>query len=516
MTEEQIHFLNNECNSICFSSGKDFSIFYTTLGVNNPESYRMVLEKLENKNRIKEIKFTDNSFDLSMIKDFEAIEILDNSSFNSKHELDLELLYQIYENFKNIKTIKFNKVDERVLEVYNQFNFKIETSDERYKIQSENELIKYHNKFELKRGNLNIWVPENFTFEQIDELISHCSSFNEIRLPDDDVEKAFELYNYLKNKNISVKTLIIKCENKNYNNLNLLESIQGDVNIIMHYGETFGYASLDEFLAMRASIEYYKSLIEAQNLSPIEKVMYAYDVIKSFSYSSSGKKATRRRREEAEIHSIIATGNIVCRGYTQILKQILQELGIKTTEVGIFAQQRLHSEPDQYDLIDPNRTGHARNLVRIDDEKYGIHGIFSLDATWDSNLENQSGLNLYRFFLIPPTKYNEVTPDDSYPKLYTYFWEMPTKDRVILEKRLADPDYSFDCELTKSLEDLFGTIEMTDAMKDYFYQTPNISYEQFVEILHNVRLAQGYTNQDFEKDVVFPLSMTNKVASKVA
>ena len=34
-----------------------------------------------------------------------------------------------------------------------------------------------------------------------------------------------------------------------------------------------------------------------------------------------------------------------------------------------------------------NIEGHARNIIKIDDDKYNIHGIFVADSTWDNDLE---------------------------------------------------------------------------------------------------------------------------------
>ena len=54
----------------------------------------------------------------------------------------------------------------------------------------------------------------------------------------------------------------------------------------------------------------------------------------------------------------------------------IQEVGVTCIKVGVTCLS-----PDVEDV------GHARNFVRIDDDKYNIHGLYAMDITWDSDKE---------------------------------------------------------------------------------------------------------------------------------
>jgi len=266
-------------------------------------------------------------------------------------------------------------------------------------------------------------------------------------------------------------------------------------NIIIDYGND---ATVEDFIAMRSTLDYYTSLINAQELSPVEKTMYAYDLVKSYAYSNTGKKITSLGRKESMIHSIIKEGNIVCGGYSAMLKQILEEVGINSTTVSIKSQQRFDRTPDQYEFVDPMSTGHARTLVKIDDEKYDINGMFSLDATWDSNDKQQQGLDFYTHFLTAPSNYKEVFPDDSYPNLYSHIWGHSFRASDNLKKLRENPKALATSELISPIKELFGEL-VSDEVLEIYSKTPGLTKEQFQQILYTVRMAQGYGEKAIEE-----------------
>ena len=64
----------------------------------------------------------------------------------------------------------------------------------------------------------------------------------------------------------------------------------------------------EEYKGLYETIKYYRMLINENNLSPVEKVMYAYDIMKTFPYNESKKDVYDSR----DPHRIVETGNIVC------------------------------------------------------------------------------------------------------------------------------------------------------------------------------------------------------------
>lgn len=235
------------------------------------------------------------------------------------------------------------------------------------------------------------------------------------------------------------KTRII-LENRDYVDINVLNDIKEKYNIELRYGidSTYSIDDLEDFIAMRANINYYKKLIDEAELSPFEKLTYAYDLIKSHEYREAENKNESRR-----IDKIVKTGYIVCAGYSFFLEQLLKEEGIDAMTI--------------YTNV-PNEKGfeaHARNLVKIKDEKYGIDGVFALDATFDSarnlikvidengdekikvgyeKLESDvvekyyDNLSLYRCFMVPIRDYQRIFKGEDFPDEQEFMGdiELPT------------------------------------------------------------------------------------------
>ncbi len=74
------------------------------------------------------------------------------------------------------------------------------------------------------------------------------------------------------------------CENRTYPDLDKLVDLNKKYQLSIDYGSCYK-TDADSYLGMRSTIDYYKDLINTANLSPVEKLMYAYDLIKSYSYN---------------------------------------------------------------------------------------------------------------------------------------------------------------------------------------------------------------------------------------
>ena len=153
----------------------------------------------------------------------------------------------------------------------------------------------------------------------------YLSDFNKLVInePSSISEISFILDTINKN-NIPVDKVLIKLENKSYDDLDQLMKLSGKYDIKLRYSNEFVNVSVNQFITMRATLDYYKNLIEEADLSPLEKATYAYDIIKSYVYKEVEKnedKLTSRK-----IYSIIESGKIVCVGYANFYAQLMKEL----------------------------------------------------------------------------------------------------------------------------------------------------------------------------------------------
>lgn len=313
-----------------------------------------------------------------------------------------------------------------------------------------------------------------------DELVDVSIDSNKLG----DIDK---FYNYLLNKGYQVNSICINVEKMDYLNIDLsrYEKLAKETNLTFDYGNIGDPANLEEFKGLVASLNWYRNLIKAANLSPAEKVMFAYDIMKTFAYNESNVSKIDSR----DPHRIIETGNIVCAGYANMLEQILKDMDdIKVGEIRV----------DCYDSNGNHLGGHARSIVELDDSKYNIHGMYVMDATWDSfkkelsEVKKYTALDLYRYFLVAPNDYKLMFPNDTVPDIF-----MSQEKKVNLVNEYV---YAFEGR-TASIEKskLINTVT-EDKVRKYL-DAKRISLDTFNQMLYNVRIAEGYLPEMMDDEI---------------
>ena len=315
----------------------------------------------------------------------------------------------------------------------------------------------------------------------------------------EDISKLREIVSRIEKKT-KIHKIVLKCENKTYENAYYLNSIAKKYPVEINYGDLHN-CTVEEFLAMRETLDFFNDLVQANNLSPAEILMYAYDIMKTFRYKENKEDKDKSRY----LHNIVMTDYIVCVGYAKFMEQILKENNIKAVEVGVTC-----------DLGNGEHGGHARNLVYLDDDKYDIHGIYAIDATWDSakgrpilitdehgkrfivkearetdTVEKDYDANaLYRHFIVPADEYEDVFIKDTIPPVL----KLQIEDKY--DEFYQDTDkYGPFITTRTDLTALFGEIPSKDDLKDAL-RVRKPSLETFRNILFTVRQAQGYTKEE--------------------
>ena len=301
------------------------------------------------------------------------------------------------------------------------------------------------------------------------------------------------LANYLKSVGIIIERIELNVEKIDYTKIdyNPLNTIASTYDLKINY-EKYPLAEFEDFKNMVETIKWYRSMIMDFDLSPLEKLMFAYDIMKTFKYHENDSNKNMARYPD----KILKSGDIVCVGYANFLKDILKGLdeGLMVNCSGVSA----------YDVKNNCFIGHERNLVKIDDDKYNIHGIYALDATWDSVLESDkakslgdsyNALDLYSYFLIPYNDYEKTFGKDTMPSLFRYY-------AGVLGDSKDDGNYKLsDWPVKQTISDLFDKYIVTeDELHDYLQiKRPNL--EIFLRMLHNVRLAEGYPEEFIDKEL---------------
>ena len=131
----------------------------------------------------------------------------------------------------------------------------------------------------------------------------------------------------------------------------------------------------------------------AINLSPYEKFMYAYNIVKHYKkYQEVDENDDKMNSRK--LYKIIDNDEyMVCVGYANLLNDLLVKLGIESVcySVGVdvgFDKADINAE--NVDDLKSVYGGHERIIVNIVDLKYGIDGIYQSDPTWDNVLGEDS------------------------------------------------------------------------------------------------------------------------------
>jgi len=158
----------------------------------------------------------------------------------------------------------------------------------------------------------------------------------------------------------------------------------------------------------------------AKDLSPLERYLYAYDVVKKLKEYKENHKDKLASRN---LYSILYNDYIVCSGFTAILGDLLDKLDIPNVETGVeitmssykaIAQLKKKydwnnlSASDKYKLVSEQMNfipqndfeKHSRLIVNINDSKYDVNGLYFSDVTWDNALS----LNYYNHALMTTDK----------------------------------------------------------------------------------------------------------------
>ncbi len=150
-----------------------------------------------------------------------------------------------------------------------------------------------------------------------------------------------------------------------------------------------------EYITQVEMIDMYQNILEDyetiqnNNYSITEALFYIYNKYKNRIYKE--EKSNERSALSRSLNQIMKSDNIVCVGYANYLNAIASILNIP-----VFPLEWL-------DRFNPN-SGHRENIAVINDPKYDIKGVFTIDITWDSKKdENDTEYqNNIRHFLVPP------------------------------------------------------------------------------------------------------------------
>ena len=154
--------------------------------------------------------------------------------------------------------------------------------------------------------------------------------------------------------------------------------------------------SLKAYKAEEKKIEAMVASIRGSKLSPLEKFLAVYDIVKNYKPYNDAIGAVN---DSFLLDRILKDDNeyIVCAGYARLLEELLTRVGIPCKRILLDVdrsyKQGFTQEEKPMDFV-----LHTRNLVFLSDPKYDVKGIYISDSTWDNNRENNLYLNCLMTF----------------------------------------------------------------------------------------------------------------------
>ena len=304
----------------------------------------------------------------------------------------------------------------------------------------------------------------------------------------------------------------------------LIEMFKNHKDYLVSVDGNISYVTIEQYERTVLAIDDIVNKIKKYNLSSLEQIMYAYDLVRDRVYTSEGKDEDYS--VSRDISSALLGDKIVCVGYSIIFEKVLDNLGIKSKPVTIKRK-------------DNPRLGHRRNMIYVNDPKYDVNGIYFFDATWDSKKKNNefSFLDSYRFFCktkkeinkYDSINYEDLTLDEidnasdifesiistsglknvprKIVKLINYISNLVDGKDLINLFMIVDTS-----KLPEFLKYKYSNDELIEKVKYYFglIKCQQLGYEKLTKLLYNVRKIEYYEEPskypfslgDFESTIV--------------
>lgn len=247
---------------------------------------------------------------------------------------------------------------------------------------------KYTLKDLKERKSITLIIP--LTQREIANL-KYIKNNTEIRLRNEDSEIKDEIA-YLKNVRITIgeltslnKSLTVAITINNRELLkrsNIIDTTKRNINLVINTDD-YDY-SLKEYLKDETILEELFAKIRISNLSPLEKYIAVYNTVKNYKPYKNDELEKDEKRSRS-LRYILDDNNdlIVCSGFARLLKDGLDRVRIPCKLITLSVEGNKENE----------YIGHARNIVKIDDSKYNIHGYYIADSTWDNKKDIDSYIN---------------------------------------------------------------------------------------------------------------------------
>lgn len=387
-------------------------------------------------------------------------------------ELTEEQLKKIDNLFMNI-TLVNNNIKK---EICSKYAFDYKTPDD----------LKNTNIFNITSDSLKENKIENLRFLPDNAIIDiYMCDYNHEYSEEEILTLISEKLNILDklNKKFIVKipvekrSIFKKLFKNNYNNLDLI--IENDL---------YEYP-YQQYLEEEKKLDSMVEPIKKANLSPLEKYIAVYNIVKNFKPYKENQQNPEYSRY---LRYILDNEYMVCVGYAKLLEILLDKVGISTQHLSVSVDT---SYKKGFTLEEKlvEYAGHARVIVNLDDDKYNIHGLYMSDPTWDNNLQNNylnHAIMTFDKMQISDILFKYDTCSNIVLDIHNF---QEFNDQVnFLLKRSLNQDSIFNQSKTFKEKLLYAYQDVTSYIIDSFKCDPKS--QKFYQALKNCQEENDYIN----------------------
>ena len=449
-----------------------------------------------------------DTIELILPEEFLSIDIINQAFYNltcktltidGKEKVNLEQLIAINNNC-DIRELKVPDLEKNITN--NKFNFKIipninnQFTSKKFKDFVFDDILHFKNlsiELPLKEdytddANKNISEKEDLE-KIIDALIDiDTLSITVIDNGKQSIEESLEIIDKIeKSIGSKIENIYYITGNRNIDNIEILKTLENDHRVSIMYDKEI-ICSIDDFINMRNHINKMVNELKKFELSPLEKVLYVYDIIKDFYIINH--KYMKEKKVSRLIHRIFKVNELNCQAYAALYSEILRELKIEATDFNLYSPL-----VEELFLTSDN---HARTMIHLVDNKYKIDGLFSTDVVWDAIKKIKKNYH-YEFFL---TRISNLKRQYSLDKFHNdieilfnniSITDLSEKEKQVYERLLNKNNIS-----NEDIENLKKIMKNNISLKDFLYS------------LSAVRVAQGRDKKVIKEELVAIVNRTNK------
>ena len=249
---------------------------------------------------------------------------------------------------------------------------------------------------------------------------------------------------------------------------------------------------MEEVVEANNKIDEVVAVIEENNFSPFEAMLYIHKVASSFIYNKD--EESKFVEESRVLPSILNYDTIVCSGYASFVKAVVDRVGndllkgkLRCDFVGCTI-----ADKEKNGNIDAQKTSnHSHNLVYIDDPKYKIKGYYVEDACWDAPTSRGKKANGFAHCLYPV-----VDLINFEHKIYMHHYTKDRKSNILCAKN-KEFQIAFIEKIYKQIE----LIRMPEIVLKNVLLSKPISMEKYEQGLKTV-VSKTIKNKEKVLDVV--------------